>query len=333
MSRVASYRTPGLSYLPQPEDAGECAERTVIAWLALADMLKARSVKPRTIEHYGWSVAKLGRWLRDIGGPEPVDALTEHITGHLSWLRDEGSAASTVETHYRHLRRAFGWWRKAGYLDADPVELVDKLPDPARGKLIPVVDVDQAAALIAACSPKSPKFADRRDVAMIELARAPGGPRSSELVGLKLADLDMRRRVVKIVAGKGGKDRWIPFGPAARQALSLYLFARAKHPLADRPELFLPTRNGYPPLTRSGWQQILKRRCAQAGVKHVHPHMWRHTAAADTRRAGLDPASANRLFGWTSAKMYDRYGASVADEIALQLGQAVAEQLDANRGV
>jgi integrase len=103
--------------------------------------------------------------------------------------------------------------------------------------------------------------------------------------------------------------------------------ARAKHPKADLPQLFLGRRGA---MTRDGIYQVLAARCEQAGVPVISPHKWRHFTADQWFMAGGSEGDAMALFGWVSPLMAHRYGAAAAARRAQQharelgLGDAVA---------
>ena len=88
---------------------------------------------------------------------------------------------------------------------------------------------------------------------------------------------------------------------------------RKSHQRADSPNLWVGSKG---PLTDSGVSQMLRRRCADAGIDQLHPHQLRHTAAHNWLAMGGNEGDALRLFGWRSRQMLNRYGASAADERA-----------------
>jgi integrase/recombinase XerD len=123
------------------------------------------------------------------------------------------------------------------------------------------------------------------------------GLRVSEAVGLEKGGVDLDGRLVRCV-GKGGKERVVPLGRAAAEAVRRYL-ARGR-PYLDRrhrPELFLNARGG--PLTRAGAFLILRRLAAKAGLdpERVHPHLLRHSFATHLLEGGADLRSVQEMLG------------------------------------
>ena len=167
-----------------------------------------------------------------------------------------------------------------------------------------VPDPVDLTKLLKACEGKA--FADRRDKAII-LVLADAGPRASELVGLKVEDVDLGDQVL-IVMGKGRRPRGLPLGRKSAAALDGYIRMRNRHKDADLPALWLGARG---PLTTSGLRQMLERRGEQVGLK-IHPHAFRHFFADGWLRNGGNEGDLMRITGWRSRQMVDRYGAAVA---------------------
>lgn len=137
----------------------------------------------------------------------------------------------------------------------------------------------------------------QRDKALVEFLYATG-IRVSECSGIKLADLDLATDVV-LVRGKGRKERYVPFGSYAKQAIQVYIADGRKKLLSgqeDHAFLFVNHRGG--PLTSRGIRHILQRIIEKAGMtQQVHPHMFRHTFATHLLNQGADLRSVQELLG------------------------------------
>ena len=165
--------------------------------------------------------------------------------------------ASTAATYYKILKVLYGWLVDEQELDADPMAKMK--PPIVPGKQIPIVPADGLKRLVAACSGKS--FEARRDTALIMLLLDTGA-RRAEMVAVKLTDVDLDLDIL-LVLGKGRRERTLPFGRKAGQALDRYLRARSRHKDVDLPWLWLGLKGR---LTEWGLVQMLRRRGAQAGL-------------------------------------------------------------------
>lgn len=267
--------------------------------------LRAKNRSARTIEGYEFSIIKLA----DHAGRDVLDLTRDDINAYLAGLLDSGAAATSVGVHFRSLRAFYNWAVAEEIIERSPMRgltaptVTDKPPS--------VIPDGNLRALLKACAGSD--FEARRDTAMIRLWCEPGSPRVSEMAGMTMESLDLNHDQVT-VHGKGDKVRTVPFGAKTGQAIDRYLRVRAKHPLAKLPALWLGGRDMG--LTRSGMQQMLRRRAQQAGIGHIHPHQLRHTAAHNWADSDGSDQDAMQLFGWTSPEMPRLYGRSASAERA-----------------
>jgi integrase len=122
------------------------------------------------------------------------------------------------------------------------------------------------------------------------------------MAGLKLSDIDLELDVL-LVLSKGRRERTLPFGRRAGEALDRYLRARDKD--ANLPWLWLGKKGR---LTEWGLVMMLRRRGAQAGLPGLHPHQFRHTFAHQWLAPGGAETDLMRIAGWKSRAMVQRYG-------------------------
>jgi site-specific recombinase XerC len=214
-----------------------------------------------------------------------------------------GHVTGTAANRFRALRAFFNWAVTEERIDGPSPMARMKTPT-ATDAAPPVPPDEHVAKLLKACQGKD--FDARRDLAIVRLFCEAGSPRVAEMAGMLVdGSLDLRRDMVKVM-GKGGRIREIPFGPKTGQAFDRYLPVRNRHALARRPELWLGARGMA--LTPSGIAQMLQRRCEQAKIPYIHPHLLRHGAANAFFEAGGNPDEAMDLFGWKSPEMPLVYG-------------------------
>ena len=269
--------------------------------------LRASNLSAHTVRLYAGILRRFGDFLIERGMPTEVGAISrEHVEEYLAeTLRTR--KANTAANRHKALRAFFKWLVEEGELTASPMRNVKAPRIPEEPP--PVISDEQLARLLKACDGRD--IESRRDAAMIRLL-LDTGLRRGELAGLKVGDIDLDLDVA-LVVGKFRRPRAVPFGKKTAMAIDRYLRARAQHPYADRPELWLGRRG---PLSQNGVYEVIQKRTRQAGVGHVHPHQFRHTFAHAWLAAGGQEQDLMMLAGWRSRTMLGRYGASAAAERA-----------------
>jgi integrase/recombinase XerD len=250
--------------------------------------VSAARLAPRTVEAYRRDLGSLAGRL----GHSPATATREELERYLAELRAEGLAASTIARRLAAARAFFRHRVLIGVAEENPAADV-ALPRRAR-RLPRTLSPGEAERLIEAASGTTPR--DLRDRALVELLYG-AGLRVSEAVGLERGGVDLDERLVRSI-GKGGKERIVPLGRNAADALRRYL-SRGR-PFLDRrhvPELFLNAQGGA--LTRAGAFLILRRLAEKAGLEpgRVHPHLLRHSFATHLLEGGADLRSVQEMLG------------------------------------
>ena len=228
-------------------------------------------------------------------GRSPSEGTAEDWRAYQQGLSRAGLAPSTAARRLSALRQFHRFLLDEGLRDDDPTAALDS-PRRARPlpKLLSEAEVDRL--LTAARRRGGPEGA--RLLALLELLYATG-LRVSELVGLPLAAVQRDQRVL-VVRGKGGKERMIPVGEPARQAIATYRGQRRRHlvPGRDSPWLF-PSRADGGHLTRQRFGQLLKELAVEVGLepRRVSPHVLRHAFATHLLSHGADLRSVQQMLG------------------------------------
>lgn len=273
--------------------------------------LEATAKSEKTIRSYVDTVGTLGEFLRANHMPMDVaDIRREHLDAYQA---DQAKRFSknTAALRHRTLKVFFGWLADpdaGGELEHNP--MVGMRPPKVDLVEVPVVSAETIKQLLKVCDKST--FEGRRDEAIIRTFYDTG-LRLAELTNLVVENVNTRERVLAVM-GKGRKARHVRYGLKTGQALNRYERARAKHPFAESERWWLGAKG---PMTTSGITQIIRRRCAQAEVEQLHPHVFRHSWAAASKEAGAGDGDLMVLGGWSSREMLDRYGRYTAATRAL----------------
>ena len=244
---------------------------------------------PRTVEAYRRDLTHLTGRL----GKPVASASTDDLRTYLAELRADGLSPATISRRVSATRSFFAHQVLLGARTDNPAA---ELETPRRAARSSRARCRRArpSALIEAANGTTPRAL--RDAALVELLYG-AGLRVSEAVGLERAGVDLDDRLVRCI-GKGNKERVVPIGRSAAEALRRYL-SRGR-PYLDRrlrPELFLNAKGG--PLTRAGAFLILRKLAEKAGLEpgRVHPHLLRHSFATHLLEGGADLRSVQEMLG------------------------------------
>jgi integrase/recombinase XerD len=260
--------------------------------------LSATRLAPRTVDAYRRDLADLSAFLDG----SPAVATHDELAAYVASLRARGLASTTMARRVAALR---SFYRHQMLLGARTDNPAAELELPRRARTLPrTLSPGEAERLIEAAAGTTPR--SLRDRALVELLYG-AGLRVSEAVGLDRAAVDLERRLVRCM-GKGSKERVVPIGREAVEALRRYL-ARGR-PYLDRrhrPELFLNAQGGA--LTRAGAFLILRRLAGAAGLEpgRVHPHLLRHSFATHLLEGGADLRSVQEMLGHADLSTTERY--------------------------
>jgi len=239
------------------------------------------------------SLELFSKWLPDHATGTGWDEVTaEQIGGFLGARKRGGAAAATIKLHAVALRIFFRHLVERRKLRGDPTEF---LGVPKIERYLPeTLSAPEVGKLLSAAGGGTPL--ELRDRAMVELLYA-SGLRASELCGARLENLDLEAGFIRVL-GKGNKQRLVPVGSGAREALERYLRTGRPALVAKRTggEIFLSVRGRK--LTNQRIWQVLGELGRRAGLeKRVHPHMLRHSFATHLLEGGADLRIIQELLG------------------------------------
>ena len=208
------------------------------------------------------------------------------LTGYIRFLSEQGYAVSTILRRTSSLRHFLSFLKEEGIYDGE----IPKYDPPKKEKRLPdVLSLEEVDALLEAPDPKTPS--GLRDQAMLELMYATG-LRVSELLSLRLRDIDLERNIVRVI-GKGDKERLVYFDARTKVHLHNYLESRQD----DNQALFVTLNQPYNRLKISGVEKRLRELGRRLKIDKVHPHKFRRTLATRAIDKGMPIEQVQKLLG------------------------------------
>lgn len=273
-----------------------------VAWLAVEQGRSARTVEAyrRDAERYIEFLAARG-----IG---PVDARPQDVDAHVGCLRDGGLSVASVARGLAVVRSLHRFMVAEGERPDDPAADRD-------GVRVPIglprpLDQDDVLRMLESAAGDGP--IGLRDKALLEFLYATGA-RISEACGASLGDVDLPSGTVRLL-GKGARERIVPFGAHARDALAAWLDERGRGALVprggaarvDRDALFLGGRGRR--LSRQVAWDVVRRVARRAGItREISPHVLRHSCATHMLVNGADLRVVQEMLGHASVATTQRY--------------------------
>jgi integrase/recombinase XerD len=269
-------------------------EDLVLDFLAYLEF--ERGLSRNTLEAYRSDLLQFGAFLKS-RGIAPLAVTHKELLRFLTALTDGWDGrppvvSTTLQRKVACLRSFYRHLRREGILERDPTV---QLKAPRRSQRLPKV-LNRGEVNLLLSQPKGTDPAALRDRALLETMYA-CGLRASEAIGVELTDLDLDAGVLR-ARGKGSKERLVPIGRQAIDALRRYL-ARGRPALVgarEEPQIFVNQRGSG--LTRQGLYKIVQRHAKAAGLEDkMSPHTLRHTFATHLLAGGCDLRSLQEMLG------------------------------------
>ena len=249
-------------------------------------LLVDKGLSNNTVKAYEADISSLFQWL-DTEDLKYKNLQEDHINQYISFLFQRKMRSSSVNRKISSIKSFYIFLVKRNFVKNSPL---NDLVTPKQEKYLPE-SMSEAEVDKLLNSPDVSNKIENRDKAMIEMLYATG-MRISELVNLKITDVDMKRCVVKVF-GKGSKERLVPFGETALDSLTSYLNEREQ---SSSKEIFLSNRGKK--MTRVAFWQRVKIYLIRENLKNsISPHTLRHAFATHLLNRGADLRSVQLLLG------------------------------------
>ena len=249
-------------------------------------LLVDKGLSNNTVKAYEADISSFFQWL-DNEDLKYKNLQEDHINQYISFLFQRKMRSSSVNRKISSIKSFYIFLVKRNFLKNSPL---NDLVTPKQEKYLPE-SMSEAEVDKLLNSPDVANKIENRDKAMIEMLYATG-MRISELVNLKITDVDMKRCVVKVF-GKGSKERLVPFGETALDSLKSYLNDREQ---SSSKEIFLSNRGKK--MSRVAFWQRVKIYLIRENLKNsISPHTLRHAFATHLLNRGADLRSVQLLLG------------------------------------
>lgn len=252
---------------------------------------QVKQTSANTEVSYARDLKKMNQYLSAQGIRDVREVTATSLNSYVLFLEKEGRKPATISRSIASMKAFYHYMEKEQRLGTDPAE---QLKAPKIEKKMPtILTTEEVTRLLEQPGGSSPK--ELRDKAMLELLYATG-IRVSELISLKVNDVNLKMEYV--TCADGHKERIIPFGSIAKEALSRYLEqGRTKLATEDTMDWLFTNCSGGA-MSRQGFWKLIKSYGRKAGIEaEITPHMLRHSFAAHMVSNGADLKSVQEMLG------------------------------------
>jgi site-specific recombinase XerD len=305
------------------ESENKSPESIKIVATAVCDLYRYLAVQAKPLQAKTIDVPILRAYLLELQGRR---RFAHHRFTH---PQSQPVSASTVNGYARALSIYFAWLKRDGWIDTNPFDQIriPRSPPPN----IEIMSEAQIQAYFAAIDATTPK--GHRDYAM-SLLLLDTGVRNAELGGIRVQDVDLDNRTIRIVQAKGGKERIVPVGARLQKALWTYLRKYRHEPATPHIHNLFLTDAGQP-IIKERLDIIVRHYGQMAGISRpkCHPHAFRHLALTSMLRNGMDVFTVMRISGHASVDSLERYVHLAQSDISKSHRQgSPADNLDIKPG-
>ena len=254
-------------------------------------LMQVKNASKSTMSSYERDLKRLAAFLAAKGIHAPEDVTATSLNSYILFLEREGFSTATVSRNVASMKAFFHYLCDTDRRFQDPTSQI-RAPRIDR-KAPEILTVEEVESLLEQPDPEMPKGI--RDKAMLELLYATG-MRVTELITLKTEDLN--QRLSYVICRDGDRERVIPYGPKAREALEIYLGSARKELLKEGDRVYLFVNCSGHLMSRQGFWKLIKQYAAKAGIEtDITPHTIRHSFAAHLVQNGADLKAVQEMMG------------------------------------
>ena len=254
-------------------------------------LMQVKNASKSTMSSYERDLKRLAAFLAAKGIHAPEDVTATSLNSYILFLEREGFSTATVSRNVASMKAFFHYLCDTDRRFQDPTSQI-RAPRIDR-KAPEILTVEEVESLLEQPDPEMPKGI--RDKAMLELLYATG-MRVTELITLKTEDLN--QRLSYVICRDGERERVIPYGPKAREALEIYLGSARKELLKEGDSVYLFVNCSGRLMSRQGFWKLIKQYAAKAGIEtDITPNTIRHSFAAHLVQNGADLKAVQEMMG------------------------------------